>query len=259
MLGRRIARRCNPLPRGADDCGERYWQCMNRFTKALLVLAAIPLCVFTLWKVKYPTHAWNQKLTVTVSTPRGEVSGSSVVAVSWTKSFFREGALYQPGMRGDATTVDLGGGQFLFALLGYFHSEEPQGTGFIALKLLGDEKLYWSPDSFKRVQAARGRGPITLPQKLYPNFLRFRDIKDPVTAEVVDPDNLAKSFGRGVRLVRVTIEITDDAVKRGIENILPWLPQTQLAYFPQMRFGPDNLTDLDNLRSLRSKPSDSRK
>jgi hypothetical protein len=233
---------------------------MSNLAKALLILAAFALGAVMWWKINYPTYAWNQKLTVTVSTPRGEVSGSSVVAISWTKNFFRgEGALYQPGMQGEATTVDLGGGQFLFALLGYFDSEETQQTGFIALKFLGDEKLYWSTDSFTRVQAARGRGPITLPQKFYPHFLRFLDIKDPTTAELVDPDNLAKSFGPGVRLVRVTIEITDEPVTRGIENLLPWLPQTRLAYFPHMPLGPHNLIDVDTLKSLRPKSSDSRK
>jgi hypothetical protein len=112
MPGRRIARRRNPLPRGlrADDCDERYWHCMNSFIKTLLVLAAVALCVVVGWKIRYPTHAWNQKLTVTVSSPRGEVSGSSSVAVSWNKSFFRgEGALYRLTLRGDATAVDLGG------------------------------------------------------------------------------------------------------------------------------------------------------
>ena len=127
---------------------------MSNLTKALLILAALALGAVMWWKINYPTYAWNQKLTVTASTPGGEVSGSSVVAVSWTKNFFSGGwggALYHLTMRGDATTVDLGGGQFLFAMLGYFRSEETHCTGLVALKLLGDEKLYWAPGTFKRV------------------------------------------------------------------------------------------------------------
>jgi hypothetical protein len=228
----------------------------------LLILAAVVLCVVVLWNIRYPTYAWNQKLTVTVSTPRGEVSGSSVVAVSWTENFFSGGwggALYHLTLRGEATTVDLGGGQFLFALLAYEHSQEPHSTGTIPLKLLR-QKLpnqsdddYWAPDTFKRVQAARSRGPITLPQKLYPRFLRFRDIKDPATAELVDPDNLAKSFGPGVRLVRVTIEITDQPVTRGIRKVLPWLSPHAEWFRVGMGdpnippLGPPNLTDGENL------------
>jgi hypothetical protein len=231
---------------------------MSGLTKALLILAALALGGFMLWKIKYPTYAWNQKLTVTVSTPRGEVSGSSVVSVSWTRNFFPEGAPFHLTMRGDATTVDLGGGQFLFALLGYFRSEETHCTGLVPLKLLR-QKLplqsnddYWAPDTFKRVQAASGRGPITLPQQLYPHFLHFRDIKDPTTVELVDPDNLEKSFGPGVRLVRVTIEITDEPVTRGIRKILPWLsrnvgwfPLPTVPHIPPL--GPANLIDIDSL------------
>jgi hypothetical protein len=232
---------------------------VSGLAKAFLVLAALALGGFMLWKMNYPTHAWNQKLTVTVSTPRGEVSGSSVVAVSWSKAFFRgEGALYRLTMRGDATAVDLGGGQFLFALLAYEDSQEPQSTGMIPLKLLRQKPPlqsdddYTDPDTFNRVQAARGRGPITLPQKLYPRFLRFRDIKDPTTAELVDPDNLAKSFGPGVRLVRVTIEITDEAVTRGIRKVLPWLSRN-VGWFPLNTvpnvppLGPANFIDIDTL------------
>lgn len=229
---------------------------MSGLTKSLLILAAVPLCAFMLWKARYPTYVWNQKLTVTVSTPRGEVSGSSVVAVSWTKNFFSGGwggALFHQTIRGDATTVDLGGGDFLFAMLGYQHSQEKQCTGLIVPKLLGQsDNYFWGRDSFKHAQAARGRGPITLPQQLYPHFLRFRDIKDSATAELVDPDNLAKSFGPGVRIVRVTIEITDEAVTRGIRNVLPWLSRN-VGWFPMNKgpnlppFGPANLIDIDTL------------
>ncbi|WP_374251566.1 hypothetical protein [Xanthobacter sp.] len=234
---------------------------MNRLGKALLILTAFAVALVMWWKFNYPTHAWKQKLTVTVTTPRGEVSGSSVVGVSWRKNLFSGGwggALFHLTLQGEATAIDLGGGQFLFAILGYQRSEEPNDTGIIPLKLLRQrlpgESVddYWSPDSFKRVLAARGRDPTVLPQKLYPRFLRFRDINDPTTAELVDPADLAKSFGPGVGLARVTIEITDDAVTWGIRKILPWLSR-QVGWFPLNGadippIGPANLIDFDTLR-----------
>ena len=36
----------------------------------------------------------------------------------------------------------------------------------------------------------------------YPWFLRFRNVRDPVTVEEVDPDDLARSFGPASRCVR---------------------------------------------------------
>ena len=41
----------------------------------------------------------------------------------------------------------------------------------------------------------------------------------------VDPANLAASFGPGIRLKRITVEVTDDDVTTGIEKRLQWLPK----------------------------------
>src|SRR5262249_13499521 len=113
------------------------------------------------------------------------------------------------------------------------------------------ELLRQNDNTFKRVRAARGRGPITLTYKLYPRLLRFRDIKDPATAELVDPDYLAKSFGPGFRLVRVTIEITNEPVTRGIRKILPWLSRNLESFRLNVGpgLGPHNLIDIDSLDS----------
>ena len=57
----------------------------------------------------------------------------------------------------------------------------------------------------------------------YPYFVRFKDIKDPKSVEQVDPDNLAKSFGTGVKLKSLTVQMTDEPVTVGIEKRLGWL------------------------------------
>ncbi len=54
-------------------------------------------------------------------------------------------------------------------------------------------------------------------------LVRFRNIADPASVEKVYPENLAKSFGPGVRLKRATIEISTDPVTTGIEKRLGWL------------------------------------
>jgi hypothetical protein len=55
-----------------------------------------------------------------------------------------------------------------------------------------------------------------------PMLVRFRDIADPKTVERVDPNDLAASFGPGVKFSRATIEIVDDPVTTGIEKRLVW-------------------------------------
>ncbi|MEN9924232.1 MAG: hypothetical protein RL268_358 [Pseudomonadota bacterium] len=53
-----------------------------------------------------------------------------------------------------------------------------------------------------------------------PMLVRFADLRDPKTVERVDPKDLAKSFGPGVQLTRITIAMTDEAVTVGIEERL---------------------------------------
>ena len=67
----------------------------------------------------------------------------------------------------------------------------------------------------------------------HPNFemehklLRFRDITDPATVELVDPDNLSASFGKGYTLKRVTYQVTNDPVTKGMDERLPWLDELE--------------------------------
>ena len=45
----------------------------------------------------------------------------------------------------------------------------------------------------------------------------------------VDPNDLAKSFGSGVKLKRAAIEMTAEPVTTGIEKRLGWLARSRLA------------------------------
>ncbi|MEX2492944.1 MAG: hypothetical protein WD425_14410, partial [Nitrospirales bacterium] len=57
----------------------------------------------------------------------------------------------------------------------------------------------------------------------YPLLVTFTDITDPTTVKQVDPDNLAATFGPGVSLKRITLEITDESVTEGkVEQVLGW-------------------------------------
>jgi hypothetical protein len=57
-------------------------------------------------------------------------------------------------------------------------------------------------------------------------------LNDPLTIEWVTPQNLSDSFGDGVSLKEVTLEIVDEPVTRKIENILPWLVSLNGKYLP---------------------------
>jgi len=141
-------------------------------------------------------------------------------------------------VRGEALTVDLGPRGTLFALLRA--GKDPRsGPEYIVLRAFGFP--YGNvprPVEQGLAQILALKGKATLPPDSLPLLVRFGDISDPKTVELVDPNDLEKSFGPGTKLIRATVEIvpagiwpmswygitgepTTDEIKRKIS----WLPQ----------------------------------
>lgn len=172
---------------------------------------------------------YRYKLTAQVETPEGVKSGASVIEVQWKlppKIMGSQGSgSYQ--VKGQAVAVDLPGGQTLFVLLrsGWNvdwaakspygpHQDLPIGTG--------DQ----GPHAVEKTIRTLGRQVSG-----YPFFVRFRDVGNPHTVEEVDPDNLAATFGPGVRLKALTVQLTGEPVTLGIRDRLPWLNDTSRGLF----------------------------
>jgi len=81
-----------------------------------------------------------------------------------------------------------------------------------------------SPPNAELVELESLKQKVDLDLSDLPLLVRFRDPQKPATVETVDPQDLAKSFGQGVQLLKAQIEITQDPVAFGIVKILPWLP-----------------------------------
>ena len=65
------------------------------------------------------TFTWNQRMTVTVETPEGLVTGSTIYEVGarvFPGGQAITGSAAQYGFRGEAAVVDLGEGRYVFAL-----------------------------------------------------------------------------------------------------------------------------------------------
>lgn len=199
---------------------------------------------------------YRYRLTVEVDTPEGLRTGSSVIevstAVAGRHSIPTPGAVSHR-VKGEAVTVDLGPRGLLFALL---RSEDNSDWASNVVYRLSpkvptvrdaDGKFDDAGDfeaQFAAMLAHRAaiEVPRTFPpvghlvdQPARPMLVRFRDIVDPTSVEKVDPDNLAASFGEGVKLRRMTVQLTDDAVSTGIEKRLGWMDNLS-AY----RTDPDN-------------------
>src|SRR6266702_5799571 len=93
-----------------------------------------------------------------------------------------------------------------------------------------------------------------LPFKYLPVLVRFRDVNDPTSVEQVDPFDLAKSFGQGVRLKQALVEITDDPLTNAIEDRLLWLKQKAEPKFRHRLIpkppGPRTLSEASTIQLL---------
>ncbi|MGX9120358.1 hypothetical protein ACWTU6_27390 [Mesorhizobium sp. BHbsci] len=185
----------------------------------LAIVAAVLLATGAAgWRaLGFQSWDWHQKLTLSVETPAGIVSGGSVVAVHATTEpkwipVDGAGGLHS-SIKGEASFVEIAPGRYLFALL---DGEASRALSlFIPVGIIGNER----PAFLEQIREVRD-----VPREKYPLLVTFTDIADPKTVTKVDPDNLAATFGPGVALKRITLEITDEKVtERRITRLLPCL------------------------------------
>lgn len=160
------------------------------------------------------SQAWlRYRLTVEVNTPSGVSIGSSVL----------ECTLYGPSMIplpgdiggsgniGEAPTVDLGSGRFLFAVLA-----DPlyrRDLFSIVSKVLAYPELKLGPPNEgmqeRMKKAAATKSSVMLLRRDYPMLVTFANVSNPSSIAEVSPDNLAAAFGVGYSLKRITFEAVD--------------------------------------------------
>lgn len=219
---------------------------------AWLALAALllPSCAFS----DDAAPDYRYRLTVEVETPEGVRSGSSVIEVEQT--LMRAGGspanqAVRWRVRGEAVAVDLPDGKTLFALLRsdndpdwasrvYILLAPQENKGFEdvlddVLELTGERTLprTWPPVAFLEERSA------------YPMLVTFGDLANPTSVAEVDPDNLKETFGEGVTLKRITVELTDEPVTTGIEQRLEWMDAYRNKWFDGSRTIFEDLTTDD--------------
>jgi hypothetical protein len=192
--------------------------------KAILIVVLVLVGV----SVAYCQHfwfpyTWHQKMTVEVEANGQLYSGASVVKVSVRESdpvTKGLGFSLQFGAKGEAAFVELPGSRYLFALLDGGPPDSGPQTN--AVNIFKDRLPQSGEERFEILSKSRFKTDI--PRSHYPLLVTFTDIHDPKTVQKVDPDNLGATFGPGVSLKRITLEITDEPVTEGkIEQVLGWL------------------------------------
>ncbi len=215
--------------------------------KAGMILGGILLVGLGLWWYLFPSYSWHQKMTVEVNEDGQVYAGSSVVEMH-VRGYPDTG--YAPGvrsygLRGEAVVVAMPDDRYLFALLTY--------NAFLASKVFHDKMEGSLSEPGERWAAiiSKIRDRRTMVPKDYPLLVTFTDITDPKTVREVDPENLAATFGPGVSLKRITLEITDEPMTEGrIERVLGWLGDPKVMKNPGWRNLPSlSQTAIYGLRS----------
>lgn len=193
--------------------------------------------------IRFPPYRY--RLTVEVNTPEGLKTGSSVIEVRSIitgKYSIPNPQSLDASVRGEAAAVDLGQRGLLFALL--------QSDGDVSwpahATYTGVDLSHVNPkqNDFAHLYAAMiaRRGVIVLPRRIpwrvgnpapihpddpprsgYPTLVRFADLRDPKSVQRVDPDDLAASFGTGIKLRRITVQLTDAPITAKLDERLRWL------------------------------------
>ena len=168
-------------------------------------------------------YTWNQKLTVTLQTPDGPISASSVSRVTKTRTnaFWVpiEASGVQSGLQGEAVVLEVKPGRFLFVLL--------DGVDQLALRSF-PQFSYSRDDEFgdwaSAIEAHRGVGEV--PVEFFPMMVTFADNSDPTSLAEVPVERIKDEFGDQYELLSLTLAIVDEGPTSGtVESALSWLEQ----------------------------------
>ncbi len=203
--------------------------------KAGIITVGIVIMLFTAGAYAmgelHTSGTWRYKMTVVVETPEGIKTGSAVREVSNSASTVKildfPEATNPPKVKGEAIIVDLGDRGVLFGLM------DTNGSYDVVFKTFPGPP----GNSAEGIKYYRDLKDVEAPTKVMPQFVRFRDLKDPLTVEAVDYKNFSASFGESVKLKAVTIEMVDGQVTEVIERWLPWLKTNKEGYLDGRRSG----------------------
>jgi len=178
---------------------------------------------------------WHQKLVLEVHTPHGVISGGSTIAagVSLNPKWIPITAGRGHGwIKGESSFVEVSPGKYLFAVLRE-QDETDRAVHTFNSKIEAINGT--TAQIFGRLETIRLTGIV--PRGEYPQLVTFDDLSDPKSVKEVDPDNLGATFGSGVSLMRMTLQITNERVTVGpIEKILKWLPDHYAVHFDGGRY-----------------------
>ena len=152
------------------------------------------------------SYDWNQKLSLTINTPNGQIVGSTVQSIKWSGAspLARQalsslsGRTGSFGLNGEAAVIELAPGRYLFALLrgtGGFVGNPGENLAYALLEQRGQGGYVGTPETIALVRNLAPGQPLPLPPEASPMLVTFADITDPASVQRVDPRDLDAAFG----------------------------------------------------------------
>lgn len=169
-------------------------------------------CLVAAWLVATPSDTWHYRITVTLQTQDGPKSGTAVRAVTIHPGIGLTGLPPSFDLKGEAVAVETAPGDYVFALLRGVTRE----TDDAALTLM------------EAFPADKKQGSAVLQPAQYPLMVRFDGLTTPKS---VTRDHTPVS--------EIKLEITKDPVSRGLNKLLPWLPNYTHLRLDGGNFGDD--------------------
>jgi hypothetical protein len=234
---------------------------MKRMLFAIAAFALIfpaAACAVAGSSVGYPSAKLRYKMTVEVETPEGVKTGSSIREISMVSRPMLLGESNDTHVKlekGEAVVVDLGQRGVLFALL--------RGNGIDAIWTLlrafpsGCGEGAVSRCAIRYYSSLKAGEKSRLSSRYYPMFITFEDLNDPKSVKnvlemkvchdpetgirdnsrCVEKDRFEETFGQGVRLRSVEVEVTDADIEFTVHKVLPWLSNYYDKRLDGQRFG----------------------
>ncbi len=207
------------------------WSGLGDFCGFIIFVTTLILLIFFLLVVtgSYKWGSWNYRITVEIETPEGIKTGSAVrnVYISKRPALLGEN---NDGNRievtGESVVIDLGERGHVFSLIGWSSYYEMLEAFYELRSGSWEDKI----KKGKKILKVGETGDL---KNYAPGFVSFENIKDPRTIRLVRDglsksigskrdikDNFENIYGNGVKLKKITIEITDDPVTWGAVDLV---------------------------------------
>ena len=172
----------------------------------------------------FPSYTHRYRLTLEAEAD-GEVRrGSGVVEVTWQRvPEDSKSGPWDEYVRGEAVVVDLGRDRVLLAGLYSSCCEIPAvRSPQLVFTAFGMKPQAPTKKNLTAIRRLRGQSRELRPEAM-PSLKWLSDRADPATARPMRVRQMPSEIAPGVRLVRATVEVTEDRVTTGIGDRLPWV------------------------------------